>query len=124
MRLALDQTIRQFPFFCAVLRKGLFWYYLEDLKIRPQVLPEYKPPCSEIYRGDHKDLLFEITYFGRRVNLEIYHALADGTGALLFLRTLILYYLKEKYPDALAGQSLSINYDDRGRPCARDPYGT
>ena len=111
LRLALDQTIRQFPFFCAVLRKGLFWYYLEDLKIRPQILPEYKPPCSEIYRGDHKDLLFEITYFGRRVNLEIYHALADGTGALLFLRTLILYYLKEKYPDVLARQFLSINYD-------------
>ena len=94
---ALDRTIRQFPFFCARLRKGLFWYYLEDKKSRPLVCPEYKPPCSQIYRGDHKDLLFEVTYFGRRVNLEIFHALADGTGALQFLRTMIFAYLAEKY---------------------------
>ncbi len=108
---ALDRTIRQFPFFCARLRKGLFWYYLEDKKSRPLVCPEYKPPCSQIYRGDHKDLLFEVTYFGRRVNLEIFHALADGSGALLFLRSLILCYLKEKYPCLTTEGSLSINYD-------------
>ena len=108
---ALDQTVRQFPFFCSVLRKGLFWYYLEETQLLPRVSPEHKPPCAPIYRGDHKDLLFEITYFGRRINLELFHALADGTGALLFLRTLTLYYLREKYPRFLAGVPLSLGYN-------------
>ena len=46
---ALDRTVPDFPHFASVLRKGLFWYYLDSSNIRAVVQPENKPPCSAIY---------------------------------------------------------------------------
>jgi len=34
---ALDETIERFPYYKSVLRRGIFWYYLEDSDIRPLV---------------------------------------------------------------------------------------
>ena len=47
---ALNQTIEIFPTFLMVLRKGLFWHYLEPCNLRPIVKEEYKEPCSRLYR--------------------------------------------------------------------------
>lgn len=93
---ALDQTIDDFPLFRSVLKKGLFWYYLEESNIRPKVSLESQAICTPIYVGKKSDLLFRVSYFKKRINLEIFHALADGTGALLFLQTLVYYYLTIK----------------------------
>ena len=41
---ALDQTLETFPTFLMVLRKGLFWHYLEPCNLRPVVKDEYKEP--------------------------------------------------------------------------------
>ncbi len=95
---ALDETVRQFPFYCSVLKRGLFWNYLEDSGLRPAVSQENTPPCRSLYSPDRKSLLFRVFYYGRRINLEIYHVLADGTGALQFLCTLVHCYLLEKHP--------------------------
>ena len=59
---------------------------------------EHDPLCHEIYDRNVRRLLFEVTYFGCRINLEIYHSLADGTGALHFLRLLVYHYLLGKHP--------------------------
>lgn len=60
---ALNQTIEIFPTFLMVLRKGLFWHYLEPCNLRPIVKEEYKEPCSRLYIKDKKTLLFEVTYY-------------------------------------------------------------
>lgn len=90
---ALDETIKIFKVFQCVLKRGLFWYYLESTDIMPVVREEYKPPCSQIYNNNKKDLLFEVTYYKKRINLEVYHVLSDGTGAMQFLRMLLTKYL-------------------------------
>ena len=90
---ALDQTVEKYPVFQAVLRKGLFWFYLEHRDLRAKALPETKKPCSRIYVPDAKRLLFEVTYYKDRINLEVFHALSDGTGAIQFLRELVKNYL-------------------------------
>ena len=38
---ALDQTMETFPMFLMVLRKGLFWHYLEPCNLHPIVKEEY-----------------------------------------------------------------------------------
>ena len=63
-----------------VLRKGLFWHYLEPCNLRPIVKEEYKEPCSRLYIRDKKTLLFEVTYYKKRINFEVFHVLTDGTG--------------------------------------------
>lgn len=90
---ALDKTVVTYPVFLSVMRKGLFWHYLEKSRLRPLVKEECKEPCSNLYVRDKKDLLFEVTYFGRRINFEVFHALTDGTGATAFLRELVKNYL-------------------------------
>ena len=90
---ALDQTLETFPTFLMVLRKGLFWHYLEPCNLRPVVKEEYKEPCSRLYVRDKKTLLFEVTYYQKRINFEVFHVLTDGTGATEFLKELVKNYL-------------------------------
>ena len=97
---ALDLTMEKFPLFQAVLRKGLFWFYLEHREIRATVQKEEKPPCSRLYIPDKKSLLFEVTYYKNRINFEVYHALTDGTGAMHFLQELVQNYLILAHPEA------------------------
>ena len=86
---ALDRTMEKYPLFQAVLRKGLFWFYLEQRDLPAKVEEEKRPPCSEIYVPDHKTLLFQVSYYKTRINFEVFHALTDGTGAMLFLKELV-----------------------------------
>lgn len=90
---ALDKTLEEFPMFLSSLKKGLFWYYLETSSIVPKVLEEENYICDKM----DKELLFRVTFYKKRINLEVYHALTDGTGAICFLKTLVANYLVEKH---------------------------
>ena len=90
---AVDRTLEKYPIFLSVLRKGLFWHYLEQSNKRPVVREEYKEPCSSLYIRDKRDLLFEVTYYKKRINFEVFHVLTDGTGASEFVRELVKNYL-------------------------------
>ena len=95
---ALDRTMEKYPLFQAVLRKGLFWFYLEHSDIRALVKPETEPPCNRLYIPDKKSLLFQVSYYKERINFEVFHALTDGTGAMHFLQELVQNYLILAYP--------------------------
>lgn len=90
---ALDKTLQEYPIFKSILKRGFFWYYLEEANIKAQVFEEHNRPCSEF----NTNALFEVTYFKKRINLEVNHALTDGTGTLMFLKSLVAYYLDIKY---------------------------
>lgn len=96
---ALDETMEKYPLFQAVLRKGLFWYYLEQREMKALVQEEKKPPCSKLYIPDKKTLLFEVSYYKNRINFEVFHALTDGTGAMHFLQELVQDYLILAHPE-------------------------
>ena len=100
LQLALDITMKKYPFYQMVLRKGLFWFYLEHRDIRALVKEEERPPCSNIYIPDKKSLLFDVSYYRDRINFEVFHALTDGTGAMHFLQELVKNYLVCAHPDA------------------------
>ena len=107
---ALNQTIQKYPVFLSVMRKGLFWHYLEKSELRPVVSEEYKEPCSSLYVRDKKTLLFEVTYYEKRINFEVFHALTDGTGATEFLRELVKNYLYLIHEEDLEPVELSNKY--------------
>lgn len=94
---ALDLVYDQYALYHSVLRRGVFWYYLEESDLRPIVRPETQPPCSPIYHFDRKELLFRVLYHNNRVHLEVFHALSDGTGALWFFEDLISEYIALKH---------------------------
>lgn len=107
---ALNQTIQKYPVFLSVMRKGLFWHYLEKSELRPVVREEYKEPCSSLYVRDKKTLLFEVTYYEKRINFEVFRALTDGTGATEFLRELVKNYLYLIHEEDLEPVELSNQY--------------
>ncbi|MDN5687665.1 MAG: alcohol acetyltransferase [Brachybacterium sp.] len=101
---ALESTYERYRLYHAVLRRGVFWYYLQDSDLRPQVIAEETAPCAPIYQADRRTLLFRVMHHHRRISLEVFHALADGTGALWFLTDLVAAYVRRRFPDpALPG---------------------
>lgn len=103
---AILNTLKLFPTFQVVLKHGLFWYYLETTSKTPIVKLENKPLCSPIYSKSVKRLLFRVSYYQKRVNLEIYHVLSDGLGALEFLKTLVIEYCNLYY-----GTNVTFEFD-------------
>src|SRR5690625_4492863 len=79
---ALDTTYDRYRLYHAVLRRAIFWYYLQDSDLRPTVEPDTKYTCAPIYDADRTGLLFRVLYHRQRIALEVFHALSDGTGAL------------------------------------------
>ena len=94
---ALDRTYEQYALYHSVLRRGFFWYYLEESDLRPKVKAEDQPPCSKLYHFDRKELLFRVLYYQNRIHLEVFHALSDGTGALWFFEDLMTEYVVLRY---------------------------
>lgn len=90
---ALNKTLEDYPVFLSSLKRGLFWYYLETSSIKPIVKKEDNVICDIIERS----LLFRVSYYKKRINLEVHHALTDGTGTLVFLKSLVSNYLIEKH---------------------------
>ncbi|GHU59774.1 hypothetical protein FACS189444_5680 [Spirochaetia bacterium] len=118
---ALNAGLEQFPFYRSIIRKGLFWYYFEKSDIPSLVREEYKFPCAPLYDTNRKNLLFEVTFYKKRINLEIYHALSDGFGALQFLKTIVRYYLLEKYQGQI---DANIPDDASDEQRSRDAFDT
>lgn len=108
---ALECTINLFPMYRSILRRGIFWYYFESTDLKPMVVQENKLPCSMLYHQNRRNLLFEVSYYHNRINLEIYHALTDGTGALGFLKTLLFYYITLRYQADFEDQLPVLDYD-------------
>ncbi|MDO5016513.1 MAG: alpha/beta hydrolase fold domain-containing protein [Eubacteriales bacterium] len=99
LQAALDRTYANFPLYHCVLRRGFFWYYFQESRLKPQVQEESEAPVQALYYFDHHNLLFRVLYYGKRIHLEVFHALSDGTGALHFMQLLVAAYLDLRYPE-------------------------
>lgn len=93
---ALDRAIAKFPSFNVHLLNGLFWHYLEQADERPLVEPEHLPICSRLHYGP-KSILFRVSYYRDRVNLEVSHMISDGRGAMNLFKALLHEYIAERY---------------------------
>lgn len=101
---ALARTAREQPQFQVTLHRGLFWHYLESTDELPRAEPESQAPCASLYGPERRNrLLYRVTYFGARINLEMFHALTDGNGGFLFLKALVHNYLALCRPAELEG---------------------
>ena len=95
---ALESAIEVRPQFQVRIRRGLFWHYMEDTDLQPVVEEERRRVCPSLYAPGQSMLHYAVTYFGPRINLDLFHAISDGTGALEFLNIIVGDYLSLKYP--------------------------
>ena len=101
---ALDVTVRRFPSIGARLRRGVFWYYLQQLDHAPALSEECSYPLTRMNRKEVRQCAFRVIVFKKRIAIEIFHSLTDGTGALIFLKSLVAEYLQQKYGLAIPAE--------------------
>ena len=97
LQAALDVTVRRFPSIAVRLHRGVFWYYLEEIAHAPTVQDERSYPLVRMPFDDIRHCGFRVLVWGRRIAVEFFHALTDGNGGLVFLKTLLAEYLSEKH---------------------------
>ena len=109
---ALDRILPSFDVFRMRLRAGLFWYYFEENKRKaPLIREEYSFPGAYINKSRNNHFMFRVTYYEKRINLEVFHALTDGFGGVVFLKELVYQYLRLKYSEELADEPDKISND-------------
>lgn len=93
---AVDKTMPRFPGFRVRLKKGAFWCYFEpNQEPGPFVKKDISNPCQPVRVKEDNGWLVRFFYYEHRISLEVFHAISDGGGALIFFRTLLAVYLRE-----------------------------
>jgi len=93
---ATEKAVSFFPNFNVCLRNGMFWHYLESASRPPTISHENLPICFGLH-VDTKSVLFRVSYYQRRVNLEVSHMVSDGRGTMSFFKALLSSYAQERY---------------------------
>lgn len=108
-------ALNKFKFFKVRMRKGFFWYYFETNNKSPIITEEMEYPCKFIDLPLNNDYLFRVTYFDCKINLEIFHCLTDGNGALDFLKEITYNYIEIRYLENTStsrAKEREIKYND------------
>ncbi len=117
---ALLSAIQDRPQVQVRIRRGIFWHYLEDTDILPEVTEEHDRICPLLYVHAKTMLHYQVTYFRNRINLDIFHALCDGVGAIEFLNIIVLDYLKLRYPGHFS--DIAIHSGASAEDLSQDSY--
>ena len=91
---AVNDLKPRFPSMFVRLRTGMFWYYLEEIGSPPMVHQDYAFPLPHMGSREIKTCCIRVLYFKNRIGVEFFHALTDGNGGIIFLKTLTARYLE------------------------------
>ncbi len=116
LQTALDITARRFPAINARLRRGMFWYYLEQIPHAPQIKTEKEHPLTPMPILEIQKCAYRVIVHERRIAVEIFHALTDGTGAMIFLKTLLAEYLTQRYGLVIPAENGVLGRLDEPKP--------
>lgn len=94
LQTALTFTIKRYPTFATTLKNGFFWHYLDISKRRFYISEENGIPCQEIKISRTRSQSFRVMYYKNRISVEFFHVLTDGTGGMIFMKALVIEYLR------------------------------
>ncbi|MBO4775107.1 MAG: hypothetical protein J5515_00710 [Lachnospiraceae bacterium] len=132
---ALSQAVllaaKERPQYQVTILRGVFWHYMEQIDDLPVVEKENERPCPMLI--DSKTfgkLHYKVTYFNNRINLDFFHAIADGNGAIEFLNLIVYHYLKIKHPKNIPDLAMTsgaseaaLSQDDFSHYFSKKPAG-
>lgn len=93
---ALQNAIQRFPYYSTHIRRGIFWYYIEENSELPVPTMEQYFPCMNYNIKKKGNFPFRVLYYQRRLSFECTHTVTDGTGGLIFFHAIIREYLRLK----------------------------
>ena len=101
LEIAVEESLNKYPEFKVKMKKGFFWYYLEENTKKIKVEEERDYPCKYIESHSNADYLFKVTYFKNKINIDIFHSLTDGNNGSIFFKEIVYKYLELKYSEQL-----------------------
>ncbi|MBO4838739.1 MAG: hypothetical protein J5493_05150 [Lachnospiraceae bacterium] len=112
---AVEDLMPRFPSYYLRLGTGFFWYFLEEVKAPPRVRPEYAYPLAHMSAREQRQCCFRVLYHDRRVAVEFFHVLTDGTGGVIFLKNLLAQYIRLRYGEEVpsGGDILCLEEEPR-----------
>lgn len=117
LQMALTFTIKRFPVFATTVKKGFFWHYLDMSKRRYSLEEDSGRICRPLKIAYSGSPAFRMIYYKNRITAEVFHVLTDGTGAMVFLKSLTAEYLR------LLGITSSFTegvFDVNGQPTEKE----
>lgn len=94
---AADALRGRFPSMYVSLHRGMFWYYLEKVPQGPRVRRDGACPLIHMTKSEVRDCCLRILYYENRIAVECFHVLTDGTGGMVYLKTLLAEYVSRRY---------------------------
>ena len=111
---AVNIALEKYKSFKVRMKPGFFWYYFEENNKKPIIEKEKAYPCKYIDPKSNNNYLFKVTYFDKKINIDIFHSLTDGGSGTIFFREIIYTYLELLHPevfDEKERQIRKIEYD-------------
>ena len=93
---AVDGLRPRFPSYYVALRKGVFWYYLEENRSPVRVQSDYAYPLTFMSSRELRHSCMRVLVYKNRIAAEFFHSLTDGYGGSVYLCNLIARYLELK----------------------------
>ena len=108
LKQAVQITLKKYKSFQVRMKSGFFWNYLEHNPKEPIIEEEKDYPCKYINPKTNNNYLFKVTYFEKKINIDIFHSLTDGNSGNTFFREIIYTYLELCHPDILKTEERHI----------------
>ena len=96
---AVNKALSKYEFFKVRLKDGFFWNYLEYNPKKIIIEEEKEYPCKYIEPKENNEYLFKVTYFDKKINIDIFHSLTDGNGGSMFFREIVYNYIELAHKD-------------------------
>lgn len=96
---AVNKTLESFTSFKVCLKRGFFWYYLEENTKEIIIDEEKNYPCKYIDKNTNNGYLFKVTYYKNKINVDTFHSLTDGSSSIEFIKAIAYNYIDLAHPD-------------------------
>lgn len=113
---AVDELRSRFPSYYVTLRRGVFWYYLEESHQRVEVRTDYAYPLTFMSSRELKRNCMRVLYYKNRIAAEFFHSLTDGHGGTVYLSNLVARYLELRYDLSIPKGRLIRRFDEKPLP--------
>ena len=98
---AIENVLNHYPTFKTSLKRGTFWYYLEENKKPVKVFVETPYYLKQIDYKENNGYLFQVLHVRNKITIKFFHALTDGSGGFTFFTEVLTQYLCWFAPEML-----------------------
>lgn len=91
---AISDLQSRFPTFYVQLKTGFLRYKLRPTQNEDFLELEKDYPCRPMHIGSGQKPMFRVLYFKKRISVEFFHLVTDGSGSLVYLKTLLARYFE------------------------------